>query len=133
MAIESFILTQDYKTPYVRYTGIPHNPNTLQYKSFRKHEIVRGELKHYNNKPLCVIIGEGLFLPLNVVKKVVTKDVVSDASGETTIKEKVEKAVISSNPKIQLFDSFLVGAALGAAGVFFAEKKGWIATPEKWS
>lgn len=130
MALESFVITQDFKTPYVRVTGIPHRPQETKFKMFRKGDIVNGELKHANNKPAFVLVSGKLVVPLEVVKKVVTKEVVSNAEGET---KKADKPLIakSTNPKVQYLDAMLLGALVGIGGVYLAEKQGYIKEVDK--
>lgn len=130
MAIKSYIVTQPFETPYVRVTGMAHNPQQLKFKKFRKGEIVRGELKHANNEPAFVLLEGVLVAPLNVLKELVTKEIVSGADGSETMK-KLQKTVVSPNSKIQYIDATIVGGAIGAGGAYFAEKKGWLPTTDK--
>lgn len=130
MALESFVITKDFKTPFVRFTGHPRFPQQTEWKTFKKGDIVNGELKHSNNKPAFVLVSGRLVVPIEVVKKVVTKDVKSNADGEI---EKKKPGVISTsnNPKVQYVDAMLLGALVGVVGVYVAEKQGWIAQPDK--
>ena len=36
MALKSYILTKDFKSPYVTATGLPHNPSAIKFKQFRR-------------------------------------------------------------------------------------------------
>ena len=82
MAKESFVVTKDFKTPFVQVTGMPHKPQALKFKTFRKGEIINGELKHVNNKPAFIMVGGQLVVPIEAVQRVVTKEVTSNAEGE---------------------------------------------------
>ena len=108
MALKSYILTKDFKSPYVTATGLPHNPSAIKFKQFRRGEVVNGEMKHANNKPAFVLVNGVLVVPLDVVKELVTKDVVSHADGKGSIKEKTppklttnKTAKKNNNPKNQ--------------------------------
>ncbi len=134
MALESYVLTQQLKTPYVRVTGMPHKPTELLFKTFKKGEIINGELKHANNKPAFVLVEGKLVIPLAVVKKVVTKEIVSGADGAEKTespKEKPTNILTSSNPKVKYLDALIIGTLVGVGGVYFAEKQGWLNAEEK--
>lgn len=136
MALKSYILTNDYKAPYVTATGLAHNPSAIRFKQFRKGEIIKGEMKHANNKPAFILVNGVCVVPLDVVKELVTKEVISHADGESSIKEKVVSTLGGSsaknaNPKVRYIDALLIGAIVGFAGVILAEKQGWIAEPDK--
>lgn len=124
--MKSYILTQPYKAPYVVATGIPSNPQRIMMKSFRSGEIVKGELKHANNKPSFVLVAGTLVLPLSVLKEVTTKEVVSEASGETNQTPKEESITRKPNKRLRYIDAILVGGVLGFGAVYLAEKQGWI-------
>jgi hypothetical protein len=128
MAIKSYILTQDFKSPYVQITGRPDRPQAIKFKTFRRGDIAKGELKHANNRPAFVLVEGSLVLPLEVVKELVTKEIVSNASGSSDSKlpKPSEVVKLSSNPKVQYIDAAIIGAAIGFGGVYFAEKKGWL-------
>lgn len=133
MAIESFIITQDFKSPVVRVTGRPEKPQQVTFKRFRKGDIVKGELKHANNQPAFVLVGGQLVVPVSVVKKVVTKEIVSGADGDKP-KSEVSKAVsdiVPSRSTLKYVDAVVIGGALGVAGAYLAEKQGWIESGEK--
>lgn len=130
MAIKSYVLKENYKAPVLRYTGLSHAPQQLQFKQFLKNDIVQGELKHSMNKPIGVIVMPGMFFPLQVLKEVVTKEIVSDASGESisTITEKIKTNVQNSDPKVQYIDYALAGAVVGLGVVFALGKYNVIPT-----
>jgi len=133
MAVESFIITQDFKSPVVRVTGRPEMPQQVTFKRFRKGDIVKGELKHANNQPAFVLVGGQLVIPVSVVKKVVTKEIVSGADGDKP-KSEVSKAVsdiVPSRSTLKYVDAVVIGGALGVAGAYLAEKQGWINVEDK--
>ncbi len=129
------MVTQDFKTPYVVSTPDPRRPTEIKYKYFKKGELVAGELKHANNKPAFVLFNGVCVIPLSVIKAVVTKEIVSSATGpnDTTPlgMESTKKLVKIENPKTRYIDAMLVGALIGAGGVYLANKKAWIAVPDK--
>ena len=70
-------------------------------------------------------------VPLNVIKELITKDVISNIDGEGSIKNKVVENIggsskANSNPKVRYIDSAIIGAIVGFAGVILAEKQGWL-------
>ncbi len=131
MAQKSYIFTRDYKSPMVVATGLAHNPQSIKFKKFNKGQIVKGELKHANNKPAFLLVNGVCVVPLDVVKELVTKAVVSnaDGGGDTTTKQK--KMVVATNPKVRYADAMILGAIVGVVGVYIAEKQGWIEEPDK--
>ena len=137
MALESYILTANVTTPIVRATGIPHKPQSIQMKRLAKGTIVKGELKHANNKPAFVLVDGVMVVPIGSVRKLVTKDIVSgaDGSGDTSNadgkKPETKTVTISTMPKLKYIDAVVLGAIAGVGGAFLAEKQGWIAQPDK--
>jgi hypothetical protein len=131
MAQKSYIFTKDYKSPMVVATGLAHNPQSIKFKRFQKGEIVRGELKHANNKPAFLLVNGVCVVPLDIVKELVTKEVVSNASGSTSSEPKVKKIKVPTNPKVRYADAMILGAIVGVVGVYVAEKQGWIAEPDR--
>jgi len=131
MAQKSYIFTKDYKSPMVVATGLAHNPQSIKFKRFQKGEIIRGELKHANNKPAFLLVNGVCVVPLDIVKELVTKEVVSNASGSTSSEPKVKKIKVPTNPKVRYADAMILGAIVGVVGVYVAEKQGWIAEPDR--
>lgn len=136
MALKSYIITQDYKAPYVIYIGHPKKTNDIRLKQFKKGEIIRGELKHANNKPAFVLLADRIVIPLQVVKEVVAKEIRTDENkigidGLDDKKDFVplqkEKNFVSDKlDKVKYVDAAIFGAALGFGGMYLAEKKGWV-------
>lgn len=137
MALKSYIITHDVKSPYIVATGLPHNPQEVRLKLFRKGQVVKGELKHANNKPAFLLVNGVCVIGLDVVKELVTKEINSNASGGTTtsaakvIDKTVGLSKDNSNPKVRYIDAMIVGALLGVGAVFLADKQGWIKEPDK--
>jgi len=133
MAQKSYIFTRDYKSPIVVATGLAHNPQAIKFKKFQKGEIVKGELKHANNKPAFILINGVCVVPLDVVRELVTKSVVSnvDGGGDSFPDAKPKKVKAPTNPKVKYGDAMIIGAVIGAVGVWIAEKQGWIAEPDR--
>lgn len=137
MALKSYIITHDVKSPYIVATGLPHNPQKVCLKLFRKGQIVKGELKHANNKPAFLLVNGVCVIGLDVVKELVTKEISSNASGlqNPTPAKVIDKTIglskNNTNPQVRYIDAMIVGALLGVGGVYIAEKQGWIAEPDK--
>lgn len=135
MAQKSYIVTHDFNAPYVQVTGIPHKPQEVKAKRFRKGDIIRGELKHANNKPAFILVGEGCIVPLNVVRELTTKAIGGTTTPSKTSSfegtPKTKKVSLPTNPKVRYADAMVIGAVLGAVGVYVAEKQGLIGEPDR--
>lgn len=129
MALKSYIVTQNFKSPVVRVTGMPHKPQEIRFKQFRKGDIIKGELKHANNQPAFILVGGACVVPLSVVKELVTKEIVSNANGGE--EQKPIKITPKEGPRMKYMDAVVIGGVLGAGAAFLAEKQGWIAMPDK--
>ena len=130
MAIESYIFTQAFSSPYVTATGNGRNPQAIKAKRFQKGEIVKGELKHANNKPAFILVGGCLVVPLDVVKKVVAEDIQSNADGAESKEVKKPITLANTAPKIKYIDAIVGGIIVGVGSVYLAEKQGWIKVPD---
>ena len=134
MAQKSYVITHAVKAPYVVVTGMAHNPQAVKMKTFRKGEIVKGELKHANNKPAFILVNGVCVVPLDVVRELVTKVVGGSSSADGTPSSfpnpTPKKMVVPTNPKIRYIDAMILGAIVGVIGVYVAEKQGWIAEPD---
>lgn len=134
MALKSYILTQDYRSPYVRMTGLPQKPQEVRFKQFKKGEVVAGELKHANNQPAFVLVKGVLVFPLSVVKELVTKDVVtSNAEGDKSSSEAKtsDKKMTITTPKLKIMDAVILGGLVGYGATYLAEKQNWIVSTDK--
>ncbi len=128
-----FILTQTVKSPMVVNTNMPHKPTAVRWHVFKAGTTVTGVLMPNADAPTFLMAGGKFVIPLAAIKEVVTKDVTSSADGKILGKtnEKIEKAVKGGNAKIKYLDAGILGAVLGAAAVYLAEKKQWIKMPDK--
>jgi len=135
MALKSYQLTQNFRSPYVVATGLPHRPQQIKFKTFKKGDVVKGELKHANNEPAFVLVAGALVIPVSMIKEVVTKDIdtsnfdnkkSSDSSDSSDDKKTENKIVIKKGLKINYIDAVLIGSVVGFAGVYLAEKQNWI-------
>ena len=136
-----FVATQNFKSPYVVSTGMPHKPTQIKTKAFKKGEIIVGEMKTDKcGKPAFVMHKGVMVVPLSCVKIVVTKDinpnVTSNADGGD-ISAKPKTIVLSksttsvTDKKKKYLDGMILGALAGFGATYYAEKKGWIALPEQ--
>lgn len=133
MALKSYVITKSCRSPIVRATGHGARPQQIQFKTFRKGDIVKGELKHANNQPAFVLINGVCVVDLSCVKELVTKEIVTGADGKTKVQDQTITAPPKTKdamPKVKIADAVIIGAIIGAIGVFIAEKKGIIAEPE---
>jgi|LakMenEpi03Aug12_release.lakeMendotaPanAssembly.Ray.scaffolds.fasta_scaffold03477_13 hypothetical protein len=131
MAQKTYQVIKNFKTPFVVATGVAHRPQQIKFKSFKKGDMVKGELKHANNKPAFVLVGGALVMPLDSIKEVVTKDIVSNATGDEKKTTEAKTTIKVATSKLTIMDSALVGALLGVVAVHIANKKNWIVVPEK--
>jgi hypothetical protein len=137
MGKRTYVFKNDFAAPYAVATGIPHKPTALKLRKFKKGDMINGEMKHSNDRPALVLVDGVLPIPLHVIKEVLTKEIVQGANGEASIQDsaglpeppKKTAIVIKKDKKLRLIDMAIVGAVVGFAGVYFAEKKLWIATP----
>ena len=126
-----FVATQDFVTPYVVATGMPHKPTKICKKQFRKGDIITGEIKTANGKPAFVLHRGVMVIPFSVVRQVITKQI-SFASADGSVEKdnmpvKVTVQKTTNQKKISFIDSAMIGAVLGFGGAILAEKQGWIA------
>ena len=137
MKTRRFILTRNFKSPYIARNGMAHSPHQLGYKMYRKGEQINGEvIKDSNNTPLFVQPSgdNGLVIPLDAVKEVVTKDViVSNAEGseDKSAKGKVIAAVKNGAERSKYPDAAIIGALVGFGLYRLAVKKTWLIENQK--
>jgi hypothetical protein len=129
MSLKNYVITQDFKSPYVVSTQHPKNPTKIMFAQFKKGQIIKGELKHSQGVPSFILYKDLVVVPLDFVKAVVTKDVFFDnADGDKKPLLELRK---TSNPKVKYLDGAVVGAIIGFIGVYYAEKKGWLSPSEE--
>jgi hypothetical protein len=145
MALKSYVLTADFRAPYVVATGHPKNPQQIKTKMFREGEIVKGELKHANNQPAFILVAGTLVIPVDCIKELTTRAIVEDdkivpaevveekTTNEVVIKtDSAKKSMLkSSNPKVKYMDAIIIGGIAGLGGIYLAGKQGWIAEIDK--
>jgi hypothetical protein len=134
---KTYIISNTVKVPFVVNSGQAHRPPQIKFRTFKKGEMVQGELKHSNNKPSFILVGKMGVIPLECVQEVnstpIAVPTTSNASGDTAVEtaDEKNKEVIIENPKIRYADAFLIGALVGFLGVHFAQKKGYIPDEDK--
>ncbi len=120
----SFVLTQDFKAPYVVATNKPHDPTQIMMRFYKRGTIVRGKV----SKATGMVIVDGIVpLPFSVLKQVVTKSINnSNADGIAMSAENNPKIKINSSTYM---DGALIGASIGfvigGVGAYYADKKQW--------
>ena len=127
-----YVITQDFKSPYVVSTGMAHKPTEIKAICFKKGQVIQGEMKTANGKPSFVLYKGVVVVPVTMVRKVETKQiVVSNASGDDHKAADTQKQVaIIKNKKTKWIDAVIIGALAGFGGTYLAEKKGWLKTVE---
>lgn len=140
-----FVATEDFVTPYVRSTGMPHKPLQICKKKFCKGEIITGEVKTVKGRPAFVLHRGVMVIPFSVIKQVVTREISFGADGGKTDK-KTEQAIKKENPaskalpppsviiknkKTRIADALILGGIAGFGLMLLAEKQGWVENPEK--
>lgn len=128
---KSYVITKDVKVPIVVNSGQAHRPAQVRYKTYRKGEIVQGELKHSNNKPAFVLVGTMGVLPLNCVQEVTSIPVTSNAIGEVTDATITPQKETKKESKVQYGDAMIIGALVGFVGVFMAQKYNYLNAEDK--
>jgi hypothetical protein len=132
---QTYLVTSNFTTPYVVSSHNPRNPTETKWKRFRKGEMLSGEMIFDKGKPNFVLYDSVCVIPLSVIRAVVTKEIVSNATGPIPTtplgQDSTKKIVKVENPKTRYVDAMLVGALIGVGGVYLANKKGWIAVPDK--
>ena len=131
---KAYIVKENFKAPFVVATGMAHKPQRIEYKPFRKGQIIQGEMKYNGGKPAFILVGGIIPVECRYVNELSQKEITS--SGEATSsasgdEKKANQVEIKTNPKVKYIDAMLIGALIGAVGVHFAEKKGYIPNPDQ--
>jgi hypothetical protein len=122
---KTYIISNDVKVPMIVNSGQAHRPPDIRFKTFRKGQLVQGELKHQDNKPAFVLVGRMGVLPLTCVQEV-TSIPVSGADGKITEMADTKKEIEVSNKQVKYGDGILIGALIGLIGVHLAQKYNYI-------
>ena len=125
---KSYIITKDVKSPVVVSSQVAHKPAQVRFKTFRRGQIVQGELKHSDNRPAFVLVGRMCVIPIDCVKELQGKDITSNFSDQDPQSQQTsqKKTIQVENPKIKYMDALLIGGVVGYAAVHFAIQKGYI-------
>ena len=90
--------------------------------------MISGEMIYDNNKPNFVLYNGSCVVPLSVIKAVVTKEIISNATGKGNVPFETTKNIVKvENPKVKYMDAMLFGAVVGVGVVYLANKQNWIA------
>lgn len=127
---KAYILTRDVRCPIVDGHNYTHKPLQVKTKLFRRGQIVKGELKHADNKPSFILVGAMCVIPIDAVKELQGKDIESRFDGADMEKKKVDLKKIKENPKIKYMDALIIGGLLGFVAIYYAEKKGYLASED---
>ncbi len=128
---KTYVITKDVKVPIVVNSGQAHRPAQVRYKTYRKGEMVQGELKHSNNKPAFILVGNMGVIPLNCIQEVTSIPVTSSVTGEATDTTPPKEAEVIKEPKVQYGDAMIIGALIGFVGVYMAQKYGYLSEEDK--
>lgn len=125
-----FVVTQDFVSPYVIATGMPHKPTKICKKQFRKGDLIKGEIKTANGQPSFILHKGVMVVPFSVVRQVVTKKISFSTADGSVEKDnqpvKVSVVKTTTQKKINYLDSAMLGAVVGFGATILAEKQGWI-------
>lgn len=128
---KTYVITKDVKVPIVVNSGQAHRPAQVRYKVYRKGEMVQGELKHSDNKPAFVLVGNMGVIPLNCIQEVTSVPVTSNAVGEMNDANAPKETEVKKEPKVQYGDAMIIGALVGFVGVYMAQKYGYLSEEDK--
>jgi hypothetical protein len=129
---KSYVLIQDFKAPYVVATGMAHQPSKIMLKKYVKGQIIEGQIIISKGQPSILLVSGIIPIPVTVLREVVTKEIVnSNASGGAKSPTISPNKVVVKNTNTRYLDAGIIGAILGAATVYLAEKQNWIAVPDK--
>jgi hypothetical protein len=131
--LSTFKFKTNYKAPRVIYTNHIKQPQTVQYKAYKKGQEIVGEIKKTEGTSESFVVADGGFIiPMNVLE---SNDFASKVkqqnnfNGEDSLKMNPKNMSSLKQNAVDYSKSFVVGGLIGLCGVFFAETKGWIAEP----
>lgn len=129
---KSYIITKDVKSPVVVSSNVAHKPAQVRFKTFRRGQIVQGELKHSDNRPAFVLVGRMCVIPIDCIKELQGKEITSNFSDQDSQTQQAaqKKTIQVENPKIKYMDALLIGGVVGYAAVHVAIEKGYIQTED---
>jgi len=133
---KTYIITKDVDVPVVGSGGSAHRPAQVRMRRFRKGQLVRGELKHSNNKPSFILVGRMMVIPVECAKEIQGKEISSKFSGsdmdQQTQQPVAQKQVVQpkSAQTVKYMDALLIGAVVGFGAMYFAERKGWVTSED---
>lgn len=136
-----FVATQDFKSPYVISTGMPHKPTAIKTKTFKKGEIISGNMIKKDGKPAFIMYKNTIVVPLSCVKQVLVKDINTITDKNSSADGSTNSASSDNKPKVTIdiksngksvdkrkyLDAVIVGGLIGLGVTFYAENKGWLA------
>lgn len=131
---KTYVLTRDVRVPIVVSSGTANRAPIIRYKTYRRGEMVQGELKHSNNKPAFVLVGKMQVIPIDSIQEVMSAPITSGADGATTESKAADsknKSVIIDNPKVKYGDAMIIGGVVGFLLTHLAVKKEYIKTEDK--
>lgn len=134
---KDYIVSHDFKSPYVMSTGIPHKPTKIEFRVFKRGQIVSGVLIMASGRPAYVLSNGTFVLPLSNIKEMTTKSVSHGFDGtgaDGKLKTSAPPIKPITNPKVKYLDGILIGTAVGVIVSFIGVKRGWFTAPEgqKW-
>lgn len=121
-----YIVIRDFKSP-VAFSGGSHPAIGTQVRAmnFKKGQVIDGVLKtKTDGSPDYIIHRKCVVVPIAAVKELVTKEVLSNAEGSDSPKEK--KVITESTSKIKYIDHAIIGGAIGFVVTWILEKRGII-------
>lgn len=133
MSEKRFIMTQNFRSPYVAKDGGGVRPHAMAFRTFSKGQQFNGRIVNdAQGKPLFIMADNALTIPLSVVKEVVVRDtVISNAEGDTKDEPKIITAVKKDAVRFKYTDAGILGALLGFGIYKYAVKKTWILPENK--
>jgi hypothetical protein len=128
-----FVVTHDFKAPYVMSTGIPSRPTEIKTAFFKKGAIIKGDIKKGEDNLPSFVLHKGVMpIPLDVLKKIEVKSLTAtDVSKVEDTKSFDGTGNVSKNKpkiisKVDYVDGVFVGSIFGIIGAILAEKNGFV-------
>ncbi len=133
---KSYLIVKDVKVPVVLHSGNAHTPANIKFKTYRKGDVIVGELKHANNQPSIILVGRMQPIPIECVQEISTAPVGAGENKEEKSSNaegtgKVKEFITTGNPKVKYADAMIIGAIVGFIGVHVAQKYEYLPADEK--